>query len=96
MELDKVCLVCKITYFIDTIFFSQLKDLLHNEVLAMAPDISQLPSSGYSAPNETASEYRIPDITFKDPANRKVKVLTIGAGVSGILMAYQIQKQCQK
>lgn len=31
----------------------------------------------------------------QDPNNRKIRVLTIGAGVSGILMAYQIQKQCQ-
>ncbi|RDW92473.1 flavin-binding monooxygenase-like protein [Coleophoma crateriformis] len=61
----------------------------------MAPDISQLPSNGYSTPDKSASEYQIPDITFKDPANRKVKVLTIGAGVSGILMAYHIQKQCE-
>lgn len=31
----------------------------------------------------------------QDPANRKIRVLTIGAGVSGILMAYQIQKSLQ-
>jgi len=58
----------------------------------MAPDISQM--SPYTA--EPATGYQIPDITFRDPKNRKLKVLTIGAGVSGILMAYQIQKQCQK
>jgi len=58
----------------------------------MAPDISQM--SPYSA--ESANGYKIPDITFRDPRNRRLKVLTIGAGVSGILMAYQIQKQCQK
>ena len=27
--------------------------------------------------------------------NRKIKVLTIGAGVSGIMMAYKIQKLCK-
>jgi len=27
--------------------------------------------------------------------NRKLKVLTIGGGVSGILIAYQIQKYCK-
>lgn len=61
----------------------------------MAPDISQMPDSGYAVPNGASSGYRIPDITFKDPSNRRLKVLTIGAGISGILMAYQIQKQCQ-
>jgi hydroxyversicolorone monooxygenase len=45
----------------------------------MAPDISQM--SPYTA--EPANGYRIPDITFRDPKNRKLKVLTIGAGVSG-------------
>ena len=30
-----------------------------------------------------------------DPQNRKLRVLTIGAGISGILMAYRIQKDCQ-
>jgi hypothetical protein len=58
----------------------------------MAPDISQM--SPYTA--ESTNGYTIPDITFRDPKNRRLKVLTIGAGVSGILMAYQIQKQCQK
>lgn len=54
----------------------------------MAPDISQLGAQ--------FDGYHIPDITFRDPKNRKLKVLTIGAGISGIMMAYQIQKQCQK
>lgn len=39
--------------------------------------------------------YSIPDISYYNPQNRKIKVLTIGAGVSGILMAYQIQKYCE-
>ena len=30
-----------------------------------------------------------------DPKNRKLRVLTIGAGVTGILMAYRIQKDVQ-
>jgi hypothetical protein len=60
----------------------------------MAPDISQLPDSGYS--HSLNNGYEIPDITFCDPKNRRLRVLTIGAGVSGIMMAYQIQKQCQK
>jgi hydroxyversicolorone monooxygenase len=48
-------------------------------------DYSQPGSSGYNIPQ---------DLTWKDPKNRKLRVLTIGAGISGILMAYQIQKQC--
>ena len=31
----------------------------------------------------------------KDPLSRPLRVITIGAGFSGILMAYQIQKYCQ-
>ena len=60
----------------------------------MAPDISQLPDSGYA--HGRTDGYQIPDITFRDPKNRRLRVLTIGAGVSGIMMAYQIQKQCEK
>jgi len=32
---------------------------------------------------------------FQDPSSRKLKVLTIGAGLSGIQMAYHIQKHTQ-
>ncbi len=40
--------------------------------------------------------YRIPGhLTWMDPKNRKLRVLTIGAGISGILMAYRIQKDCE-
>ncbi|KAI9657476.1 MAG: hypothetical protein M1821_003158 [Bathelium mastoideum] len=42
-----------------------------------------------------SSGYSIPDIVYNDPINRKLRVLTIGAGVSGILMAYKIQKEVQ-
>lgn len=63
----------------------------------MAPDLNAV-SGGerfdYSQPG--SSGYDIPqDITWNDPNNRKLKVLTIGGGVSGILMAYQIQKLCE-
>lgn len=38
----------------------------------------------------------MPPLTrIRDPKNRKLKVLTIGGGVSGILIAYQIQKLCE-
>jgi hypothetical protein len=43
----------------------------------------------------TKNGYTIPDVILGDSSNRKVKVLTIGAGVSGILMAYLIQENCQ-
>lgn len=62
----------------------------------MAPDISQMGIQNPASFNIPADGYQIPDITFCDPKNRRLKVLTIGAGVSGILMAYHIQKQCQK
>nr|POE51571.1 putative sterigmatocystin biosynthesis monooxygenase stcw [Quercus suber] len=48
-------------------------------------DYSQFGSSGYHVKQ---------DVTWLDPNNRKLRVLTIGGGVSGILMAYQIQKYC--
>ncbi|KAL3430652.1 putative sterigmatocystin biosynthesis monooxygenase stcW [Aspergillus tetrazonus] len=42
-----------------------------------------------------ASRYSIPQhTTWMDPNNRRLRVITIGAGFSGILMAYQIQKKC--
>ena len=41
-------------------------------------------------------EYRIPQhLTWMDPENRKLRVLTIGAGISGILMAYRLQNDCE-
>lgn len=71
----------------------------------MAPDITSISTNGHSNDAEhctgnsnnarRGSEYKIPDITYYSPQNRKLKVLTIGAGISGILMAYQIQKNCE-
>ena len=62
----------------------------------MAPDISHMGVNASNGSDPASDGYKIQDITFMDPSNRKLKVLTIGAGVSGILMAYQIQKQCEK
>ncbi|KAJ9644119.1 hypothetical protein H2201_007096 [Coniosporium apollinis] len=62
----------------------------------MAPDLNALSANGrwdYSTPG--SSGYNIPNIVYDDPQSRKLRVITIGAGFSGILMAYQIQKQCQ-
>lgn len=71
----------------------------------MAPDITSISTNGHSNGadhytgnsnnSRSGSEYKIPDITYYSPQNRRLKVLTIGAGVSGILMAYQIQKNCE-
>ncbi|CAP73334.1 uncharacterized protein PODANS_2_7220 [Podospora anserina S mat+] len=48
------------------------------------------------APAAEAPVYNIPQhLTWNDPQNRKLRVLTIGAGISGILMAYRIRKDCQ-
>ncbi len=62
----------------------------------MAPDLNAVAAGerfDYSQPG--SSGYNInPDTTFNDPSNRKLRVLTIGAGVTGILMAYRIQKDC--
>jgi hypothetical protein len=62
----------------------------------MEPNTSQLGASAPDSWTVPAEGYTIPDITFCDPKNRRLKVLTIGAGVSGIMMAYHIQKECQK
>ena len=64
----------------------------------MAPDLNTLIShrtDGYATNGIPRSdEYEIPDIILGAPSTRKIKVLSIGAGVSGIMNAYQIQKQC--
>ncbi|CAO2658339.1 Nn.00g060620.m01.CDS01 [Neocucurbitaria sp. VM-36] len=59
----------------------------------MAPDLNSLGSDGrwdYSTPG--SSGYNIPGIVYDDPSSRRLRVLTIGAGLSGIQIAYQIQK----
>ena len=64
----------------------------------MAPDINTLGAQitdGYRPNTEDQDHYVIPDIVLDSPQTRKVKVLSIGAGVSGIMMAYQIMKQCE-
>lgn len=39
--------------------------------------------------------YNVPDLTYASPENRKIKVITIGAGFAGILIAYKFQKELQ-
>lgn len=62
----------------------------------MAPDLNAVAAGerwDYSKPG--SSGYNVPEhLTMHDPQNRKMRVLTIGAGVSGIMMAHMIQKEC--
>lgn len=60
----------------------------------MAPDISAISSPGQEVPDGT-SGYEIDKDAMIDSYQRKIRVLTIGGGVSGIMMAYKIQKECK-
>ena len=62
----------------------------------MAPDIDSLQSystDGYASNGVPRGKYVIPDVVLGSPVTRKIRVLSIGAGVSGIMNAYHIQKQ---
>lgn len=52
------------------------------------------PGQAPNGQNNTPS-YSVPDRPINSAANRRIQVLCIGAGVSGIMMAYKIQKFCQ-
>ncbi|RSL57412.1 hypothetical protein CEP51_014246 [Fusarium floridanum] len=55
-----------------------------------------LNTDGVDLPYHTnADGYVVPDVTYKDPKNRRIRVVTIGAGFSGILLAYRIQKELE-
>ncbi|KAI9694950.1 MAG: hypothetical protein M1822_000567 [Bathelium mastoideum] len=41
-----------------------------------------------------APSYTVSETTLEDPGVRPLKVIGIGTGVSGIMMAYKIQKEC--
>ncbi|OQU93791.1 hypothetical protein CLAIMM_00261 [Cladophialophora immunda] len=62
----------------------------------MAPDLARLSewrTQGYAdngVPRDPA--YIIPDIVYDSPMTRKIRVINIGAGVSGIQNAYLFQK----
>ncbi|KAK2804911.1 hypothetical protein FQN50_006420 [Emmonsiellopsis sp. PD_5] len=51
-----------------------------------------LPGNGA---NDATSPYEIDEEAMMGSNQRKVRVLSIGAGVSGIMMAYMIQKECE-
>ncbi|KAM5385172.1 hypothetical protein ACJZ2D_001133 [Fusarium nematophilum] len=42
--------------------------------------------------NDTKSGYHIPFVPIGEPGNRRLKVITIGAGFCGIMLAYNIEK----
>jgi len=46
-------------------------------------------------PHTNRAGYTVPDITYASPSNRRMRVLTIGAGFSGILLAYKFQEKLQ-
>lgn len=43
----------------------------------------------------SSAPYSIPAVTYGDPNNRRLRVIVVGAGVSGIQTAYYVQKECQ-
>ncbi|EFE33688.1 uncharacterized protein ARB_07635 [Trichophyton benhamiae CBS 112371] len=49
----------------------------------------------FDTSSRPGSAYEIDKEAMFNGYNRKIKVLTIGAGLSGIMMAYNIQKHCQ-
>ena len=65
----------------------------------MAPELDTLANfrtDGYRGLKQPGGDaYEIPDIQPNSPLARKIRVLSIGAGVTGILNAYNIQKLCQ-
>lgn len=62
----------------------------------MAPDINALAewqgTDGYVNNEIPRAGYEIPDIVLNGPYTRKIRVLSIGAGVTGIMNSYLIQK----
>lgn len=62
----------------------------------MAPDLNSLFSystDGYKTDSVARdSRYEIPDVVLNSPTTRKIRVLSIGGGVTGIMNAYHIQK----
>ena len=53
-------------------------------------------TDGVDLPYHTnAAGYCVLDKTYKDPNNRRIRVVTIGAGYSGILLAYRIPRELE-
>lgn len=69
---------------------------LQNESPAAAAAVSNNGSapaaSALAVTTLTEDPYRVSQHTIYTPANRKLKISMIGAGVSGIMMAYKLSK----
>lgn len=65
----------------------------------MAPDLNSLANwatDGYAGNGVSRKDtYEIPDIVLNGPTTRKIRVLSVGAGVTGIMNAYHIQKMTE-
>ena len=65
----------------------------------MAPDIDSLANfftEGYATNGVPRNkDYEIPDVVLYAPTIRRIRVLSIGAGLTGIMNAYYMQKQLQ-
>jgi hypothetical protein len=42
-----------------------------------------------------SKNYEVPLTSLNDPANRRIRAITIGAGFAGIMMAYKIDQFCE-
>ncbi|TVY17582.1 FAD-binding monooxygenase aflW [Lachnellula arida] len=42
---------------------------------------------------QASKTYKVPNITLNDPSQRPLRVITIGGGVSGVMMAYKIDQE---
>lgn len=65
----------------------------------MAPDIDSLANfftEGYATNGVPRNkDYEIPDVVLHAPTIRRIRVLSIGAGLTGIMNAYYMQKQLE-
>jgi ribulose 1,5-bisphosphate synthetase/thiazole synthase len=62
---------------------------------ALVPTAPVLAQYSGLPPHTNEAGYKVPDITFRDPKNRRMRVVTIGAGYSGILLAYKLERELQ-
>lgn len=45
--------------------------------------------------NNPETGYYIPTTTLDSAANRKLRIITVGAGMSGIMLAHDIERDCE-
>lgn len=58
--------------------------------------LANFKTDGYATNGVDRSEdYQIPDVILGAPSVRKIRILSVGAGISGILNAYLIQKELE-